>query len=227
MVACDRRAPAAGVLGRNTFHDADMWSCAAAIENMWLTARALGLGMGWVTLMQPDELAGLLNLPEGVTTLGWLCLGWPNERPPYPGLERRAWSHKLPLDQVVMTDRWPDNGPEPPVSALAGMAPAEPVESLITRPIPDDPSSVLWSDVHAPSPQQVDVYKRQGPATNRPGVGEQSPTPGRLPFPVAPGPVAGVMRRPRSGRVCGRGVGPVAIASTGIRRLTSRAGRGY
>ncbi|CEH07121.1 5,6-dimethylbenzimidazole synthase [Propionibacterium freudenreichii] len=155
VVACDRRAPAAGVLGRNTFHDADMWSCAAAIENMWLTARALGLGMGWVTLMQPDELAGLLNLPEGVTTLGWLCLGWPNERPPYPGLERRAWSHKLPLDQVVMTDRWPDNGPEPPVSALAGMATAEPVESLITRPIPDDPSSVLWSDVHAPSPQQV------------------------------------------------------------------------
>ncbi|MFC2641967.1 MAG: 5,6-dimethylbenzimidazole synthase, partial [Propionibacterium acidifaciens] len=60
VVACDRRTPASGVLGRNTFHDADLWSCAAAIENMWLTARAAGLGMGWVTLMRPAELAGLL-----------------------------------------------------------------------------------------------------------------------------------------------------------------------
>ena len=50
VVCCDRRAPALGVLGRATFHDADMWSCACAIENLWLAARAEGLGVGWVTL---------------------------------------------------------------------------------------------------------------------------------------------------------------------------------
>ncbi|MDO4411769.1 5,6-dimethylbenzimidazole synthase [Cutibacterium sp.] len=119
VVACDRRTPASGVLGRNTFTDADMWSCACAVENMWLTARAHGLGMGWVTLFQPEELAALLHLPEGVETLGWLCLGWPDERPPAPGLERRGWSRRLPLAEVVLTDRWPDDGqPEAPVSAL-------------------------------------------------------------------------------------------------------------
>ncbi|WP_316670943.1 5,6-dimethylbenzimidazole synthase, partial [uncultured Propionibacterium sp.] len=123
VVACDRRTPASGVLGRNTFQDADLWSCAAAIENMWLTARAAGLGMGWVTLMRPAELAGLLRLPAGVETLGWLCLGWPDERPPFPGLERRAWSHKLPLDEVIMTDRWPEHAPQPPASGLPGTAP--------------------------------------------------------------------------------------------------------
>ncbi|MDU5025864.1 MAG: 5,6-dimethylbenzimidazole synthase, partial [Cutibacterium avidum] len=69
VVACDRRTPASGVLGRNTFTDADMWSCACAVENMWLAARAHGLGMGWVTLFQPEELAALLHLPEGVETL--------------------------------------------------------------------------------------------------------------------------------------------------------------
>src|SRR5699024_5008174 len=79
VVACDRRTPATGVLGRATFPDADLWSCATAIENMWLTARAHGLGMGWVTLFDPDELADLLGLPDGVVTLGWLCLGWPDE----------------------------------------------------------------------------------------------------------------------------------------------------
>lgn len=162
VVACDRRTPAAGVLGRNTFHDADMWSCAAAIENMWLTARALGLGMGWVTLMQPAELAGLLNLPAGVTTLGWLCLGWPNERPPYPGLERRAWSHRLPLDEVMMTDRWPVDGPEPPVSALPESAPVDAVETLVTTTIPDDRESPLWSNVQAPSSLAVVAARDKG-----------------------------------------------------------------
>jgi nicotinate-nucleotide--dimethylbenzimidazole phosphoribosyltransferase len=121
VVACDRRAPAAGVLGRAGFADADMWSCACAVENMWLAARAAGLGLGWVTLFQPAELADLLNLPAGVETLGWLCLGWPDERPPDPGLERHGWSQRLPLDDVVIAERWPSaDEPSRPASHLAG-----------------------------------------------------------------------------------------------------------
>lgn len=120
VVACDRRTSALGVLGRATFPDADLWSCACAIENMWLTARAHGLGMGWVTLFDPAELSDLLHLPQGVVTLGWLCLGWPDERPPSPGLERAAWSSRLPLDEVVLQERWPAEGeePRPPESHL-------------------------------------------------------------------------------------------------------------
>jgi nicotinate-nucleotide--dimethylbenzimidazole phosphoribosyltransferase len=121
VVACDRRTPAAGVLGRASFADADMWSCACAVENMWLAARAVGLGLGWVTLFQPADLAGLLHLPDGVETLGWLCLGWPDERPPAPGLERRGWSRRVPLDEVVLSERWPARDePARPVSHLAG-----------------------------------------------------------------------------------------------------------
>jgi nicotinate-nucleotide--dimethylbenzimidazole phosphoribosyltransferase len=121
VVACDRRAPAAGVLGRAGFADADMWSCACAVQNMWLAARAAGLGLGWVTLFRPADLAALLHLPAGVETLGWLCLGWPDERPPAPGLERRGWSRRMPLEDVVMAERWPAAGePPPPVSHLAG-----------------------------------------------------------------------------------------------------------
>ena len=108
VVCCDRRARPAGVLGRATFPDTDLWSCACAIENIWLTARGHGLGLGWVTLFEPAELAGLLHLPEGVVTLGWLCLGWPDERPPAPGLERHGWSRRMPLADVVLADRWPE-----------------------------------------------------------------------------------------------------------------------
>ncbi len=120
VVACDRRTPALGVLGRATFPDADLWSCATAIENMWLTARAHGLGMGWVTLFDPADLADLFGLPEGVVTLGWLCLGWPDERPPEPGLQRAGWSTKTPLADVVLRERWSEGAPAQPVSHLRG-----------------------------------------------------------------------------------------------------------
>ncbi|SDY38451.1 cob(II)yrinic acid a,c-diamide reductase [Modestobacter sp. DSM 44400] len=141
VVCCDRRTPAAGVLGRATFPDADLWSCAAAIENLWLAARAEGLGTGWVTLFRPAELAGLLGLPDGVVTLGWLCLGWPDERPPEPGLQRAGWSRKLELADVVLTDRWPqDDAPPPPPSRLrapdqaAVVAARDRADRLLTPP---------------------------------------------------------------------------------------------
>ena len=142
VVCCDRRTPATGVLGRATFPDADLWSCAAAIENLWLAARAEGLGTGWVTLFRPAELADLLGLPDGVVTLGWLCLGWPDERPPEPGLQRAGWSHRLPLADVVLTDRWPadDGAPPPPPSRLrapdraAVVAARDGADRLLTPP---------------------------------------------------------------------------------------------
>ena len=118
VVCCDRRAAAAGVLGRATFPDTDLWSCACAIENLWLAARAEGLGLGWVTLFPPEELRRLVGLPPGVETLGWLCLGWPDERPPGPSLERAGWSRRAPLASVVLRERWPGEGPPPPASAL-------------------------------------------------------------------------------------------------------------
>jgi nicotinate-nucleotide--dimethylbenzimidazole phosphoribosyltransferase len=125
VVCCDRRARPAGVLGRATFPDTDLWSCACAIENIWLTARAHGLGLGWVTLFEPAELGALLRLPDGVVTLGWLCLGWPDERPPAPGLERHGWSSRLPLADVVTADRWPEaEAPAAPRDRSAAMAPA-------------------------------------------------------------------------------------------------------
>jgi nicotinate-nucleotide--dimethylbenzimidazole phosphoribosyltransferase len=113
VVACDRRTPAGGVLGRATFPDADMWSCACAIQNLWLAARAEGLGVGWVTLFEQQDLEGLVGVPDGVVTLGWLCLGWPDERPPAPGLERAGWSRRQPVEDVIFAERWSVTTPPP------------------------------------------------------------------------------------------------------------------
>jgi nicotinate-nucleotide--dimethylbenzimidazole phosphoribosyltransferase len=129
VVCCDRRTPGAGVLGRNTFDDADMWSCACAIQNLWLAARAEGLGLGWVTLFEPADLAALIGLPEGIESLGWLCLGWPDERPPEPGLERWGWSERLPLSDVVIHEHWSNDAPVAPVSRLRAPLPSSVVDA--------------------------------------------------------------------------------------------------
>ena len=248
VVACDRRTPASGVLGRNTFHDADLWSCACAIENMWLTARTQGLGMGWVTLMRPTELAGLLGLPDGVETLGWLCLGWPDERPPYPGLERKAWSKRLPLDEVILTDRWPADAPQPPVSGLAGSAPALPARDEDVSVATVDPSSPLWSELAAPDQRRmVRARDRADDLLTPPGslgkldqaldrvvaVSGEEVTGGTLVLVGADHPLAAlgvsafdasVTREVMTAAVAGRAVGVVAARTAGLETLIVDAG---
>jgi nicotinate-nucleotide--dimethylbenzimidazole phosphoribosyltransferase len=125
VVCCDRRAAAEGVLGRATFPDADMWSCACAIQNLWLAARSRGLGVGWVTLFEPADLADLVGLPAGVETLGWLCIGYPDERHPVPGLERAGWSQRESLQHLVMAEHWSADAPAAPRSRLQIPEPAE------------------------------------------------------------------------------------------------------
>jgi nicotinate-nucleotide--dimethylbenzimidazole phosphoribosyltransferase len=105
-VCCDHGDPDAEILGRGTIPDTDVYSTACAIENLWLAARAEGLGVGWVSFYRPDELAALLGLPPTATAIAYLCLGWPDERPLRPGLEAAGWSARMPLEAVVMDERW-------------------------------------------------------------------------------------------------------------------------
>jgi len=105
-VCCDHGDPQVEVLGRGTIPQTDVYSTACAIQNLWLAARAEGLGVGWVSFYRPEDLQALLGLPERVEPVAYLCLGWPDERPPRPGLESSGWASRLPLDAVVMAERW-------------------------------------------------------------------------------------------------------------------------
>lgn len=105
-VCCDPGDPGAEVLGRGTIPETDVYSTACAIENLWLAARAEGLGVGWVSFYEPDDMRALLGIPARVEPMAYLCLGWPDERPTRPGLESAGWAARAPLDQIVMEDRW-------------------------------------------------------------------------------------------------------------------------
>ncbi|HLH66737.1 MAG TPA: nicotinate-nucleotide--dimethylbenzimidazole phosphoribosyltransferase [Solirubrobacteraceae bacterium] len=105
-VCCDHGDPAREVLGRGTIPETDLYSTACAIENLWLAARAEGLGVGWVSFYRPGDLRELLGIPDSVDPVAYLCVGWPDERPVRPGLETAGWASRLDLDAVLMHERW-------------------------------------------------------------------------------------------------------------------------
>lgn len=105
-VCCDRESDGKEVLGRHTIRDTDLYSTCLAIENLWLAARAEGVGVGWVSFYRPDDLRSLLGLPGHAVPVAWLCLGYPDERPTRPGLEAAGWDQRRPLDELVFAERW-------------------------------------------------------------------------------------------------------------------------
>ncbi|MEA2150386.1 MAG: nicotinate-nucleotide--dimethylbenzimidazole phosphoribosyltransferase, partial [Solirubrobacteraceae bacterium] len=112
-VCCDHGDPETEVLGRGTIPQTDTYSTACAVENLWLAARAEGLGVGWVSFYRPDDLRALLGIPARADPIAYLCLGWPDERPERPGLESAGWSARMPLADVVMAERWQEAAPAP------------------------------------------------------------------------------------------------------------------
>ena len=102
----DRRE--AHVFGRRTMPEMDLASVACAIQNIWLAARAEGLGMGWVSLFDPVRLASLLGMPDGAQPIALLCLGHVAEFYPKPMLEMEGWAKRQDLSQLLAENRWPD-----------------------------------------------------------------------------------------------------------------------
>jgi 5,6-dimethylbenzimidazole synthase len=97
------------VFGRRTLPEMDVASAACAIQNVWLAARVEGLGMGWVSLFDPDALARLLDMPEGARPLAVLCLGYVDEFYERPMLEREGWDDRRDLADLVGENRWPED----------------------------------------------------------------------------------------------------------------------
>jgi 5,6-dimethylbenzimidazole synthase len=97
------------IFGRRTLPEMDLASVACAIQNMWLAARAEGLGMGWVSLFDPLKLAALLGIPEGGKPVAIICLGHVAGFYPKPMLELEGWAMRGKLADLVYTDRWQDN----------------------------------------------------------------------------------------------------------------------
>lgn len=104
MALCDRREEY--IFGRRTIPEMDMASVACAIQNLWLAARAEGLGMGWVSIFEPEQLGELLSLPEGAMPVAILCLGEVEAFYEKPMLDAEGWAQPNDLEQVLMENGW-------------------------------------------------------------------------------------------------------------------------
>ncbi|WIE49006.1 5,6-dimethylbenzimidazole synthase [Pseudomonas sp. GM17] len=94
------------IFGRRTLPEMDLASLSCAIQNLWLAARAEGLGMGWVSLFEPAALAELLGLPAGAKPLAVLCLGPVGEFYPAPMLVLEGWARERPLSELLYENYW-------------------------------------------------------------------------------------------------------------------------
>lgn len=99
-VFCDEGTVDGHGLGRRTMPETLRYSVVTAIQSLWLTARAKGLGVGWVSILDPAGIGRTLAVPEAWTLVAYLCIGYPVEEHLDPELERHGWQDRLPFDTI-------------------------------------------------------------------------------------------------------------------------------
>lgn len=105
-VTCDGRRDAPFVLGHAPMPQTDLFSTCLAVQNLWLAARAEGVGVGWVSILDKPTVEQLLRLPAGVQLVAYLCVGYPTEFRHKPMLEEVGWKSRQPLEELVFQDQW-------------------------------------------------------------------------------------------------------------------------
>jgi 5,6-dimethylbenzimidazole synthase len=100
----DRAGPV--VLGRTHNPKMDLYSTVCAVQNLWLAARAEGVGVGWVSIFRDEDVRALLGIPQRVEIVAWLCLGYVGDLYVEPELAIKGWRQRLPLEDLVFEGRW-------------------------------------------------------------------------------------------------------------------------
>ena len=104
------------IIGRRLLPEMDVASVGCAIQNMWLAARAEGVGLGWVSFFDPKSVGEALALPEGARAIALLCIGHVAAFYPRPMFEEAGWGKRLPLGDVLFENRWPEQAEPTPTA---------------------------------------------------------------------------------------------------------------
>ena len=105
-ITCDSKRGGNHVLGRNTIKETDIFSTCCAIQNLWLAARAEGIGVGWVSIMNNALLKKTLKIPKHIKPVAYLCMGYVSHFANKPLLESVGWRKRLVLDDLVSWNGW-------------------------------------------------------------------------------------------------------------------------
>lgn len=135
-VTCDPSRFGPEVIGRHTIRETDVYSTCAAVQNLWLAARAEGIGVGWVSILQPEFLRAVLKIPDAIVPVAYLCVGYVRAFPQRPQLETAGWLPRVPLEQLVFGEQFGQAAPPELQEALHGQEtrPLSPAQAAGKRP---------------------------------------------------------------------------------------------
>ena len=135
VVTCDPTRGGRHVLGRHAQPQVATYSSVCAVQNLWLAARAEGLGVGWVSFFAEPELAAALELPAHLQVVAYLCVGHVDAFPPAPELALSGWARRRPLAHAVHDGGWGKRG-------LPGAEPARPLSDTVAAIGPPDDAAM-------------------------------------------------------------------------------------
>ncbi len=113
LVTCDPSRFGPSVIGRNTIKETDVFSAVCAVQNLWLAARAEGLGVGWVSILKNEFLKDVFNIPPHIIPVAYLCIGHVESFDDIPLLQKAGWLPKRTLDETIFSEKW---GQRPEIS---------------------------------------------------------------------------------------------------------------
>jgi 5,6-dimethylbenzimidazole synthase len=119
-VTCDRQRELGRGLGRQTDPSTDLYSTVCAVQNLWLAARAEGLGVGWVSILEFEKLKVQLQIPQQFILVAYLCVGYVSEFRARPDLEESGWEHRQDLAALLHFDGWENRDAERCAALLEG-----------------------------------------------------------------------------------------------------------
>jgi 5,6-dimethylbenzimidazole synthase len=105
-IACDPVSERGHRLGRQSMPETAIYSAVCAVQNLWLAARAEGIGVGWVSILDPEALKTLLGIPAHMVLVAYLCLGYVDGFEAAPQLERLGWEQRVPLADVIRLEHY-------------------------------------------------------------------------------------------------------------------------
>ena len=105
-ITCDRERSGKVVLGRTHMPEMDLYSTVCAVQNLWLAARAEGLGVGWVSIIDTDDLKQALAIPEQIVPIAYLCIGYVDHFRAQPELASKGWRQRMSLSELVHSEQW-------------------------------------------------------------------------------------------------------------------------
>jgi 5,6-dimethylbenzimidazole synthase len=129
IVTCELERFGPAVLGKTAIEEVELYSTCLAVENLWLAARAEGLGVGWVSILRNDAIRRIFAIPQAVIPVAYLCIGYVPSFPARPMLETAGWAGRLSPRELLRFDSW-ESGPSE----------ADPLSRMV-----EDPE--IWRDI--------------------------------------------------------------------------------